>query len=210
MAEPPQPRKVKLRMPAKSPEPPKLRLRFGAPKSSGSPGVSIDSEALKRQQELVRSGAHPRENPSGGGTPQFGARNPFGRSPSGLGLPQIPSLHPGSRNGTRSVSVEHSATASNGVKNEVPFGQSPALGAVKLNREANSSNESNKSPNRAVSTMPPPLGATPRLASYSPHLQSATSNSYGWNAQPSGSAHDSRRKQPARGKHDQVSLGRAC
>lgn len=203
--EPPQPRKVKLRMPARSPEPPKLKLRFGGQKSSGSAGVSIDNEALKRQQEVVRSGATPREAPIRGGTPQFGARNPFGRSPSGSGLAQIPSLHPGSLNGTRSVSIEHSAAGPNGIKNEVSFGQLPAPGAVILNRETNSSNESTLSPHRAASTMPPPPGATPSLASYSPHLQSATSNSQGWNAQPPGSTHDSRGRQPSRGKHYRAS-----
>lgn len=203
--EPPQPRKVKLRMPARSPEPPKLKLRFGGQKSSGSVGVSIDNEALKRQQEVVRSGSNPREAPVRGDTPQFGARNPFGRSPSSSGTAQIPSLHPGSLLGTRGVSVEHSVGGPNGVKNEVPFGQLPAAGAVILNRENNSSNESTRSPLPAASTMPPPPGTMPRLASYSPHLSSATSNGPGWNAQPSGSAHDSRGKQPIRGKHDRGS-----
>lgn len=201
--EPPQPRKVKLRMSARSPEPPKLKLRFGGQKSSAPPGVSIDNEALKRQQELVRSGANPREPSNRGGTPQSGARNTFGRSPSGSGMAQIPSLHPGSRVGTRSASVEHSAP--NGIKNEVPLGQSPAAGAVTLNRETNSSNESTKSLHPAASIMPPPPGTTPRLASYSPHLPSATSNGQGWSTQPSGSAHDSRGKQPLRGKRDRGS-----
>ena len=200
--EPPQPRKVKLRMPARSPEPPKLKLRFGGQKSSGTAGVSIDNEALKRQQEVVRSGANPREAPIRGGTPQFGARNPFGRSPSASGMAQISSLHPGSLAVTKSVSAEHSAAGPNGIKNEVPFGQPPAAGAVKLSRETNDSNESIRSPLPAASTMPPPMGTTPRLASYSPHLPSATSNGQGWNAQPSGSAHDSRGKQPSRGKPD--------
>lgn len=193
-------------MPARSPEPPKLKLRFGGQKSSGPAGVSINHEALKRQQEVVRSGANSREAPVRGGTPQGGARNPFGRSPSASGMAQIPSLHPGSLVGTRSVSVEHSAAGPNGVKNEVPFGQLPAAGAVTLNRETNSSNESTRSPLPAASTMPPPAGTTPRLASYSPHLQSATSNAPGWNAQTSGSAHNLPSKQISRGKHDQDML----
>lgn len=204
--EPPQPRKVKLRMPARSPEPPKLKLRFGGQKSSGPAGVSIDNEALKRQQEVVRSGANPRENPIRDGTPQGGARNPFGRSPSASGMAQIPSLHPGSLVGTRSVSVEHPATGPNGVKNEVAYGQLPAAGAVTLNRETNSSNESTKSPHPAASIMPPPLGTTPRLASYSPHLQSSTSNAQGFHAQTTGSTHNSQGKQVSRGRHDQAML----
>lgn len=188
-------------MPARSPEPPKLKLRFGGPKISGPAGVSIDNEALKRQQEVVRSGANPRETPIRGGTPQSGARNPFGRSPSASGVAQIPSLHPGSFV-ARSVSIEHSAPGPNGIKNEAPFGQSPAAGAVTLNRETNSSNESTRSPHPAASAMPPPPGTTPRLASYSPHLQSSTSNAQGWNAQTSGSAHNPPGKQVSRGKHD--------
>jgi hypothetical protein len=186
----PQPRKVKLRMPARSPEPPRLKLRFGGQKSSGSIGPDV-----------VKSGTNRRETATPGGTSQFGAPNPFGRSFSGSGSAQTPSLHPDLHDGVRNVFVEQAAAAMNGVKNELPFGQSPALGAVNLNRETNSSTESIKSPNRAASTMPPPLGATPRLESYSPHLPAAASNSQGWNAQPTGSAHDMRGRQPVKGKH---------
>ena len=60
--EPPQP-KVKLRMPA--PDPPKLTLKFNAPKQTGSTGVSIDSESLKRQQELVNAGANGKTSATG-------------------------------------------------------------------------------------------------------------------------------------------------
>lgn len=197
--EPPQHRKVKLRMPA---EREKLKLRFGAQKSSGSAGVSVDSESLKRQQEVVRSGANPREVSTGVRTPQFGVRNPFGRSPSRSGVAQIPSFHPGSGNETRSAPNEQPVAASNGVKNETIVGQSPALGAVTLNRENNSSNESMRSPNRAFSNMPPPFGTAPRLPSYSPHFQSTMSNSHGWSTQSSGIAQDARGGQLVRGKHD--------
>ena len=56
MSEPPQPR-VKLTIGGKSPEPPpKITLKFGNPKPSSSAGVTVDNEALKRQQELVRAG----------------------------------------------------------------------------------------------------------------------------------------------------------
>lgn len=57
--EPPQP-KVKLRMPAKTPEPPKITLKFGGQRQQGPSGVSVDSEALRRQQDLVNAGAHGR------------------------------------------------------------------------------------------------------------------------------------------------------
>ena len=64
VAEPPQPR-VKLRMPAKSPEPSKITLKFGGQKSSSTPAMSVDSEALKRQQDLVRAGANGHATASG-------------------------------------------------------------------------------------------------------------------------------------------------
>ena len=60
--EPPQP-KVKLRMPA--PDPPKITLKFGSQKVAGSTGVSIDSESLKRQQDLVNAGANGKTPTSG-------------------------------------------------------------------------------------------------------------------------------------------------
>ena len=60
--EPPQP-KVKLRMPA--PDPPKITLKLSGPKQTGSTGVSIDSESLKRQQELVNAGANGKTSAAG-------------------------------------------------------------------------------------------------------------------------------------------------
>ena len=45
-------------MPAKSPEPSKITLKFGGQKSTGTPAMSVDNEALKRQQDLVRAGAN--------------------------------------------------------------------------------------------------------------------------------------------------------
>lgn len=45
-------------MPAKSPEPPKITLKFGGQKATGSASMSVDNESLKRQQELVRAGAN--------------------------------------------------------------------------------------------------------------------------------------------------------
>ena len=45
-------------MPAKSPEPPKITLKFGGQKMTNSASMSIDNESLKRQQELVRAGAN--------------------------------------------------------------------------------------------------------------------------------------------------------
>ena len=45
-------------MPAKSPEPPKITLKFGGQKAVNSASMSVDNESLKRQQELVRAGAN--------------------------------------------------------------------------------------------------------------------------------------------------------
>ena len=64
VAEPPQPR-VKLRMPAKSPEPSKITLKFGVQKNAATPAMSVDEEALKRQQEHVRAGANGHATTSG-------------------------------------------------------------------------------------------------------------------------------------------------
>ena len=45
-------------MPVKSPEPSKITLKFGSQKGGATPAMSVDNEALKRQQELVRAGAN--------------------------------------------------------------------------------------------------------------------------------------------------------
>jgi len=55
-------------MPAKTPEPPKITLRFGGQRPQGPSGVSVDSEALKRQQDLVNAGANGRVPFTGNGT----------------------------------------------------------------------------------------------------------------------------------------------
>lgn len=200
--EPPQP-KVKLRMSARSPDTnPKITLRFGGQKAAGSVGVSVDSEALKRQQDLVKAGANGQGAAASDGTPRSSILNPFGGSPSVPGLPKIPSLPTASHDTTRSASAERPASSTNGVKNELPPGHSPALGAVQLNRELSRSSEPTHSPNPAVSSMPPPSSVTPRLASNSPHPPTAANNSHGWNAQPSATSFDSRWRQPGKDAAD--------
>lgn len=189
-------------MSARSPETnPKITLRFGGQKAGGSVGVSVDSEALKRQQDLVKAGANGQGAAASDGTPRSGTLNPFGGSPSGSGLTKIPSLHTASQDSTRSASAERPTSSTNGVKNELPPGQSPALGAVQLNRELSRSSEPNHSPNPAVSSMPPPSSVTSRLASNSPHPPTAANNSHGWNAQPSATSFDSRWRQAGKGEH---------
>ncbi|KAG8527080.1 uncharacterized protein KY384_008509 [Bacidia gigantensis] len=63
VTEPPQPR-VKLTIGGKSPEPPpKITLKFGS-KSSNASGISVDNEALKRQQELVKAASSTHATPT--------------------------------------------------------------------------------------------------------------------------------------------------
>lgn len=200
VAEPPQP-KVKLRMSARSPDTnPKITLRFGGQKAGSSAGVSVDSEALKRQQDLVKAGANGQGAAAGDGTTRSGVLNPFGGPPSSQGLAKIPPLHTASQDSDRSASAERPTSSTNGVKNELPPGQSPALGAVQLNRELSKSSEPTHSPNHAVSSMPPPSSVTPRLASNSPHPPTAANNLHGWNAQPSATSFDSRWRPAGKGE----------
>lgn len=184
-------------MPARSPEPPKITLRFGGQKPGSSAGVSIDNEALKRQQDMVKAGANGQGANSSAS--RLGARNHFGRSSSGSGSTLIPSMHTTSQDRPRSASAEQHVGASNGVKSEMPSGQSPALGTVQLNREVNRSSESGHSPLPGTSVMPPPSSVAPRLSSHSPHPQAAA-NSYSWNSQSSTTSFDSRWRQPGKGK----------
>ncbi len=105
VAEPPQPR-VKLRMPAKSPEPSKITLKFGGHKGAGTPAMSVDNEALKRQQDLVRAGANGHATASGSTSK---------------------ALHgPSNESG---VSIGQSI----GLKDEAIHGETPALNAIQLN-----------------------------------------------------------------------------
>ena len=206
VAEPPQP-KVKLRLSAKSPEPtPKITLRFGQ-KTNGSSGVAIDNEALKRQQDLVKAGANGRAPAATNGTTRPGPRNPFGSSHSGSGATPIPTLQRLSQERARSSSAENQAISMNGVKSEGP-GKSPALSAVQLDRDLNSSNEATKSPNIAASTMPPPSSITPRLPSGSPHPQAAATNTH--TSYPHTVAFDPRWRQPGKGEQRCRLLNACC
>ncbi|KAL6715987.1 hypothetical protein ACLMJK_006949 [Lecanora helva] len=103
--EPPQPR-VKLRMPAKSPEPSKIKLKFGGQKSTSTPAMSVDNEALKRQQDLVRAGANGHATTTG----------------------TLPALAAPLNGGSGSASQ-----LPNGLKAESSHGQSPALSSIQMN-----------------------------------------------------------------------------
>ncbi|KAL8785467.1 MAG: hypothetical protein Q9195_008610 [Heterodermia aff. obscurata] len=146
--EPPQP-KVKLRMPAPDP-PTKITLKFGGQKQTGSTGVSIDSESLKRQQELVNAGANGKTSATDKGTPVIRER-------------------------PRSDSADHPVI--NGVKKESALSQSPTLGAVQVNGDFRRPN-ARQSPNSANMAMPPPLNNASRMASGSPLPQAPVLNNH--------------------------------
>lgn len=200
VVEPPQP-KVKLRLSAKSPEPtPKITLRFGGQKSSGPASVSVDSEALKRQQDLVKAGANGQGAIASNGNSRPVQRNPFRSSNSGSGSTPIPALQKLSQERSQSDSAEHPKTSANGVKAEAQLGQSPSLGAVQLNRDTNNSGGLGQSPSAAASIMPPPSSVTPRLPSGSPHPQAVTTNSQGSNSHSTTTAFDPRWRPPGKGE----------
>ncbi|KAL8707436.1 MAG: hypothetical protein Q9220_007524 [cf. Caloplaca sp. 1 TL-2023] len=187
VAEPPQP-KVKLRMPAKSPEPPKITLKFGSSKSSAANGVSVDNEALKRQQDLVNAGM------SGEAAARTDPRAPFSGFHPGTKVNGIPPLPRRSQERTRSDSAEKPAI--NGVKSEASLGQSPALTAAHAERSGPLDTRQSPMP----SMMPPPANLTPRLPSGSPHPQSYSANQYGPIGYASTSHSISSRRQPGKGK----------
>lgn len=185
-------------MPAKTPEPPKITLRFGGQRQQGPSGVSVDGEALRRQQDLVNAGAH-------GRVPVTGNCTSFPKNMAQLeGLysltgpaPLMP--HRTSQDSNLSGSTEHAAT--NGVKKEVPI-QSSTIGAVQINGDVTRSIEVRPSPGITSSGMPPPpgIGATPRLSSGSPHPQAMTFSSHVPSHHPSANTFDPRWRQPGKGK----------
>ncbi|KAI4217358.1 MAG: hypothetical protein LQ351_000667 [Letrouitia transgressa] len=168
VSEPPQP-KVTLRMPAKEPDPPKITLKFGNQKINGSTGVSVDGEALKRQQELVNAGANGQISASN-------SRNHVGNAGTGTttAAAAAPLLQRSPHERTRSSSTEY--PAANGIKTEASQLQSPALGTVQMSAERSGSAETRQSP--GISLMPPPANVTPRIASGSPRPQLSAMHSH--------------------------------
>ncbi|KAL8732646.1 MAG: hypothetical protein Q9166_002621 [cf. Caloplaca sp. 2 TL-2023] len=189
VAEPPQP-KVKLRMPAKSPEPPKITLKFGSSKQSAAAGVSVDNEALKRQQDLVNAGM------SGQASIRASPRVPFGglqNVPITNGVPALPRA---SQERTRSGSAEKPMV--NGVKAEASMAQSPALASVQMSANRSGSLDAPQSPNPSL--MPPPASIAPRLPSGSPYPQSYATNHYSSGGYSSTSQLESSRRQSDKGR----------
>lgn len=167
-------------MSAKTPEPPhkvheippKITLRFGqkTPHDNLS-GVAVDSEALKRQQDLVRAGANGHTASSSISASATPAKNPFGGSTTALETASIPPLNQIPRN-TRSISAVSPPIMANGVKNEAHLIQSPALSATAaLHRPSSSLNDMVQNSLRTATNMLPPSHVTPRLKSGSPHPQ---------------------------------------
>ncbi|MCJ1484725.1 hypothetical protein MMC06_004898 [Schaereria dolodes] len=178
VVEPAQP-KVKLRLSAKSPDPtPKITLRFGQKTGiEGNTGVAVDSQALKRQQDLVKAGVNGQSSGlNNGGSSHTGLRNPFGGSSSVAGSTVVPTLNQLAQE--RHGSAASSPPATNGIKHETQSEKSPALATVQPRNGSNTSDEVIPSPDLAALTMPPPASITPRLPSNSPHPQMMTMSTH--------------------------------
>ena len=174
-------------MPAKSPEPPKITLKFGGQKATGSASMSVDNESLKRQQELVRAGAN--GYAPGKGNTTILPRNIFGFSHFRPGSIPNPAL---SR-----LSLERSGSSENvmnGMKTETTQGQSPALNAI-----PNGTSETRRSPSASNPQMPPPMHLSSRMPSGSPHPQAAP-NGVAPTSQASNTPFNSRLRQPGKGE----------
>lgn len=174
-------------MPVKSPEPPKITLKFGGQKATGSASMSVDNESLKRQQELVRAGANGYATGKGNTTSLSRNISRLSHSRSG----SIPNPTTSRMSHERSGSAEH---AMNGMKTETTQAQSPALNAL-----PNGTNETGQSPSASNPQMPPPMQLSSRMPSGSPHPQ-ATPNGAAPTSQVSNTPFNSRLRQPGKGK----------
>lgn len=187
VSEPPQP-KVKLRLSAKTPElPPKITLRFGQKAASDSAnGVTVDSEALKRQQELVKAGANG-HTAIANGEASMGpvVKNGIPIASQTQTLNQLPQ-------GLRSGSAISPPLSANGVKSELLPIQTPVVVAQ---HGSHASNGTLQSPHLAPMSMPPPTGLIPRLPSGSPHPQATHTSHSNHMSNPL----DSRWRQPGKG-----------
>ena len=179
-------------MPAKEPDPPKITLKFGGQRQTASNGVSVDSESLKRQQQLVNAGANG-QGPIAGNGHHLIASDPSRRAADSQTAPG-PSSVPIAR---RSDSAEHPMV--NGVKKETAMSQSPTLGAVHLNGDIRRP-DVRQSPMNGSMAMPPPLNNMPRMTSGSPLPQAALPNTYISTSHASTSPFDARWRQNGKGE----------
>jgi hypothetical protein len=183
VVEPSQP-KVKLRLSAAEP-PPKITLRIGQKSAHENVnGVSVDSEALKRQQELVKAGTSGNVTTTNGDLPKLTVKKPLGIA-SQVSTPNQLSQD------RRSGSAQR-PDSSNGVKSE-PQQAQPA--ATMLRHGSSASNEAMQSPLPATTIMAPPTGLTPHLPSGSPHPQASHVPNHGHATNPL----DIRWRQPGKG-----------
>ena len=195
--------RIKLKM-GKTPEPvQKLKIKMPG-QTAGSDdsrsGMAVDSDALRRQQEVVRAGSNgqglPRPSSSSN---QTGPRNPFGGStPSCTPIPALSSIV---QERTRSASAASPVLSASGVKSESRSGQSPS--AVPNDASKSNQVQSSASPQTATApSMPPPANMTPRPPSNSPRPQSDPTPAYTpyIPAPAATSAVDSRFRQAGKGK----------
>lgn len=174
-------------MPVKSPEPPKITLKFGGQKAAGPASISVDNESLKRQQELVRAGANGYAPGKGNTTTLPGKVSKLSYSRSG----SVSNSALGRQSHERSESSEHTM---NGMKTEAVPSQSPALNAI-----PNGTSETRQSPSASNLQMPPPVQGSSRLPSGSPHPQAAP-NAVAPASQASSTPFNSRLRQPGKGE----------
>ena len=198
--EPPQP-KVKLKMSAPpSADQSSKVLRLGTTKPGNTSGVAVDSEALKRQQQLVNAGAS-MTGVSSWTNALFPSLHPFSflvrcgslthTLDSGTGHNRM-SQERGSNS-----SADRPSSALNGIKSEAGLSQSPHLGAATLNGDGNRSNEGHPSPAPGGPSMPPPSSNSLGSTSQTPRPFPKNFNPY--NSAPSVTAHDSRWRQSGKG-----------
>lgn len=184
-------------MPAKSPEPSKITLKFGGQKGTGPAAMSVDNEALKRQKDHVRAGANGHAAAAGSSSAKPQQCSGDSRSDS------VPSATGplGKSFNESGGSVGH---VPNGLKAEASYGQSPALNAIQLN----GTNETRQSPDAPNIHMPPPMSLSSRLPSGSPHPQTLP-NGVGSGSHSAPTPFNSRVRQPGKGKHLNLHTSRA-
>ena len=124
-------------------------------------GVTIDTEALKRQNELVNAGINGKVEVRANGA----------RRPSTSHQDTMPSTSEMQSTSMRSGSATSLTQLTNGANNEAQLRKSPAPG-VPMARNASHGSMTGTSSHRQGSTsMPPPTYTTPRAASGSPYPQ---------------------------------------
>lgn len=160
----------------KTPEPPSQRLTLRLPgqkldntskDEKTQPGMTVDSEALKRQQELVRAGSNGKEFDVRSTPLTRSLRRTTGSPKLGVGKFQIPQENRGSNS---AISPARSTTAA--VKSETQATVSPKLAAVRSREDSQESVHPTAGPAAVPPSTGPsvslPLGLTPSNVSGSP------------------------------------------